>query len=367
MDQIGVCYGGPSPEHDISLQTGQQICRVLHDAGRDVVGLYWTKTGEWYQVAPLLEASSFAQGPPAGAPRLHLQAELAGGFADDSRKHRPVPLDCVVNCCHGGPGENGTLQAAFDLAGIRYTGPSSAGAALGMDKLATAAVARAAGIAVNEQLATLDAQVGDPATGPFIVKPRRGGSSIGIEVVADVETARRLVDTAVHFADGAVVEPYLEGWTDLNISVRTHPALELTPIEKPLRSSDRVYSYKDKYLSQAGHGLEHAPRELPAQVPARVSEVIEAAARRLAAPLMLRGISRLDFLWDGADRVLFNEVNTIPGAMSLYLWRAAGHTAADVCADLVAESRANPAVRWNTGGADGTALRAAGSIAAKLT
>ncbi len=237
-----------------------------------------------------------------------------------------------------------------------------------MDKLATAAVARAAGVPVNEQLASLDAHAGgESANGPFIVKPRRGGSSIGIEVVADLETARRLVETAVHFADGAVVEPYLEGWTDLNISVRTYPALELTPIEKPVRSSERVYSYKEKYLSQAGHGLEHAPRELPAQVPANVTAAIEAAARRLAAPLMLRGVARLDFLWDGDERVLFNEVNTIPGAMSLYLWHAADHTAAEICSDLVAEARATPAVRWNTGGADGTALRAAGSIAAKLT
>jgi D-alanine-D-alanine ligase len=363
MDQIGVCYGGPSPEHDISILTGLQVGRVLHDADRDVVGLYWTKSGDWYQVPALLEASAFAQGPPAGAARIHLQAELGGGFADDSRKHRPLPFEAVVNCCHGGPGENGTLQAAFDLAGIRYSGPSSAGAALGMDKLATAAVARSAGVAVNEHLATLE---GDSATGPFIVKPRRGGSSIGIEVVADLETARRLVDTAVHFAEGAVVEPYLEGWTDLNISVRTHPTLELSPIEKPLRSSDRVYSYKEKYLSQPGHGLEHAPRELPAHVPPTVSAAIEAAAHRLVSPLMLRGVARLDFLWDGAERVLFNEVNTIPGAMSLYLWRAADRPAAQVCSDLVAESRANPSVRWNTRGADGAALRAAGSIAAKL-
>ena len=198
----------------------------------------------------------------------------------------------------------------------------------------------------------------ETVAGPFIVKPRRGGSSIGIEVVADLETARRLIDTAVHFAEGAVVEPYLDGWTDLNISVRTHPTLELTPVEKPLRSSERVYSYKEKYLSQSGHGLEHAARELPAQVPASVTAAIEESARRLADPLMLRGISRLDFLWNGDDRVLFNEVNTIPGAMSLYLWRAAGHSAADVGTALVAEARANPAVRWNVGGADGLALRA---------
>jgi D-alanine-D-alanine ligase len=232
-----------------------------------------------------------------------------------------------------------------------------------MDKLATAAVARSSGVAVNQQVTSQD----DAApTGAMIVKPRRGGSSIGVEVATEITTARRLVGSSVHYEDGAVIEPYLEGWTDLNISARTYPEFELSPIEMPLRSDERLYSYRDKYLSQDGHGLEHAPRELPANVPASIAMQIEDAARALAEPLLLRGIARLDFLWDGKDRLLFNEVNTIPGAMSLYLWRAGGRTVEEVCDDLVAEARSAVAVRWNVSGADGTALRAAGSIAAKL-
>ena len=79
----------------------------------------------------------------------------------------------------------------------------------------------------------------------------------------------------------------------------------------------------------------------------------------------MRGVARLDFLWDGDERVLFNEMNTIPGAMSLYLWQAGGHTSAEICADLIAEARGGQC-RWNVTGADGTALQSAGAIAAKL-
>src|SRR5262249_28043950 len=163
----------------------------------------------------------------------------------------------------------------------------------------------------------------------FIVKPRRGGSSIGIEVVDDLTTAQRLASTSAHFADGAVIEPYLDGWVDLNISARSNPALQLSPIEKPVRGGTRVYSYQEKYLSSGGPGLEHAPRELPADIPAAVASTITEAALELAEPLLVRGVARLDFLWDGNDRVLFNEINTIPGAMSLYLWQAGGHKYAE--------------------------------------
>jgi D-alanine-D-alanine ligase len=364
MDQIGVCYGGPSPEHDISILTGLQVARVLHDAGHDVVGLYWTKTGDWLLVPALLEASDFVQGkPPKSSPTL-LQTGLEGGFIEDSRKRKRIDVGAVVNCCHGGPGENGTLQASLDLCGIAYTGPSAAGAALGMDKLATNAVARAAGVEVNRQFVV--GAVDDTATGPFIVKPRRGGSSIGIEVVDDVTTAQRLATTSAHFADGAVIEPYLDGWIDLNISARSHPSLELSPIEKPVRGETRVYSYQEKYLSSGGPGLEHAPRELPADIPSAIATAITDAAHALAEPLLVRGVARLDFLWDGNDRVLFNEINTIPGAMSLYLWQAGGHKYAEICEDLIAEARAQGSVRWNVTGADGSALRSAGQIAAKL-
>lgn len=372
MPQVLVCFGGPSPEHDISILTGLQAARLLADSGQDVAGLHWTKAGAFQLVPAVLEASDFLQPEVKGATPVRLLAGADGGFVEEGRRGKlgkPVEVGVLLNCCHGGPGEDGTLQAVLDVTGIRHAGPSAIGAALGMDKLAATALARRLGVPVNDQQSLTTAAFEHP--GPFVVKPRWGGSSIGIEVVGDLDTARQLAQSSVHLKRGAVIEPYLvdaDGapWRDLNVAVRVHPDLEISPIERPLREGAGIYDYKAKYIAESGSGLEHAPRELPASVPAPVADTIDDAVRALVPVLDVRGIARFDFLWDGGERVLFNEVNTIPGALSLYLWAAAGHDRAVVVSDLVREAQQPAPARWTSAGADGLALRSAGEIAAKL-
>jgi D-alanine-D-alanine ligase len=372
MPQVLVCFGGPSPEHDISILTGLQAARLLADAGHDVAGLYWSKAGAWQQVPAVLEASDFLAPEVPRAVPLKLLAGAGGGFVEEGKRGklgRPVEVDVVLNCCHGGPGEDGTLQSVLDVTGIRHAGPSAVGAALGMDKLAATALARGVGVAVNDQQELTTATFEHP--GPWVVKPRWGGSSIGIEVVDDLDTARQLGRSSVHLKAGAVIEPYLRDgagnpWVDLNVAARVHPTLEVSPIERPLREGTGIYDYKAKYIAEQGTGLEHAPRELPAAVPATVAEAIDRAVRTLVPVLDVRGVARFDFLWDGGEQVIFNEVNTIPGALSLYLWAAAGHERAAVVQALVEEARRPAPPRWTSTGADGLALRSAGEIAAKL-
>src|SRR5205823_12326401 len=130
-------------------------------------------TGEFFVVDTDREAIDFADGVPKKSRPVTL------GSSGFEGKRAPTP-SVVVNCCHGGPGEDGTLQAALDLAGIPYTGPTAAGAGLGMDKLAFGAVVTAYGLrSLPRQLVTADGD--EPFEGPYIVKPRFGGSSIGIE------------------------------------------------------------------------------------------------------------------------------------------------------------------------------------------
>ena len=271
----------------------------------------------------------------------------------------------LLNCCHGGPGEDGSLQAAFDLAGLRYTGPSATGAALGMDKLAFGGVVRAAGLpALPRELLTEDTAAPD-LRGPYIVKPRYGGSSIGIHVAQDHETARALVRTQPALRGGAVLEPYRADAADLNISVRTYPALQVSAVERPLRGAQggAIYSYADKYLG--GEGLSSARRELPAQLPEGVERRIREAALVVARLTELRGVARIDFLWAG-DELWVNEINTIPGALAKYFWEHAGVPFARLLGDMLAEAAASPTRRFDASGADGAALRAARSIADKL-
>jgi D-alanine-D-alanine ligase len=365
-----VIFGGPSPEHDISILSGLQSARALVAAGQEPWAIYWAKTGEFHLVPALLEARDYLTGVPPKAQRLELSAGPGGGFVAAGgglfKKATSLEVSAVVIACHGGPGEDGTLQAALDLAGVRYTGPSAAGAALGMDKLAFGAVMAANGVAALPRHA-LTAGAGEPEfSGPYIVKPRFGGSSIGIEITDDLDTARALARTSPHFRDGAVIEPYLADAADLNVALRTWPELRLSGIEKPLRraAAGAIYSYADKYLG-GGEGLSGAPRELPADLPGDVSDRVLDLARRVAPLVLVRGAPRIDFLWRG-DEIWVNEINTIPGSMGFYFWAAEGVSAVTVLSDLLAEATAAPTRRFMAEGADGTALRSAGSIAGKL-
>ena len=150
------------------------------------------------------------------------------------------------------------------------------------------------------------------------------------------------------------------------MSARSYPRPELSLIEKPLRSGDTILSFDDKYLAGEG-GLDGASRELPAEIPDAVAEELRDSARRVMSALGVRGIARLDYLWDGRDRIYFNEINTIPGTMSLYLWTASGYTREQIVDDLIVEARTSVTARWHSTGADGRALRSAGTIASKLS
>jgi D-alanine-D-alanine ligase len=355
-----VVFGGPAPEHDISILTGLQAARALSRIAPRTVGLYWAKTGRFYDVDPSLEAVDFAEGVPRKAKEVSLAA--TGGFL---RGKKAMPIDVVVNCCHGGPGEDGTLQGALDLAGLPYTGPTPGCAYLAMDKLAFAGLVEAAGMPSLPRVAVTAATDSVPFDGPIVVKPRSGGSSLGIEVVEDLATAKALVATAPLLADGAVAEPFLRGGRDLNVAVRTYPSLELSAIERPERSGDTgIYSYAQKYLGSAG-GLISSPREVPAQITAETADGIRSLARRVAGLIGVRGIARIDFL-EHEGRVWVNEVNTIPGSLSVYLWVDPHLGWERLLGDMIAEALRDGPRPFSTAGADGTALRSAASVAAKL-
>jgi D-alanine-D-alanine ligase len=360
----GVLFGGPTPEHDISILTGLQALRELARRG-DTLGIYWTKTGSFFSVPSDVEAESFLDGLPRGSSELSLRLGDQGGFYSTGRRERRMEIDAVVLATHGGPGEDGTLQGALDLAGVSYSGPTMAGAALGMDKWAFGALMLSAGLPTLARAMLSGDTTSLPFEGPYILKPRFGGSSIGIDVVADLDTAMARLRSNVHFARGCVVEPFRQDLTDVQIAVRTYPTLCLSAIEKPIRRSDaaEILDYRDKYVG--GEGMVSAPRELPANLAPGQREAVESYTRAICEVASVRGVARVDFLAN--DHELFvNEVNTIPGSLSKHLFVSPPLAFAQLLSDLLAEAVERPAHLYSADGADGLVLRSAGSIAAKL-
>lgn len=371
MPDVGVIFGGPSPEHDVSVLTGLQASRELsRSSDHSVRAIYWTKTGDWFEVDPGLEGRDFIQGPPKSADALQFVVGPGGGFSTVGRRGRSqgLNIEAVLVCCHGGPGEDGSLQAALDLAHIPHAGPSVAGAALGMDKLAFGSVVSNAGLPTLPRVLLEDVTEELDFPGPYIVKPRFGGSSIGIEVVEDLGTARALLNASVHLSRGAVLEPYRADLWDLQIAVRTYPELQVSAIERPMReltpnSRSEILSYRDKY--SGGEGMVSAPRQVPADIADTVAAQIDAFARRLAVLCRVRGIARVDFLSDGVG-LWVNELNTIPGSLAKYLWIHPNIPFPKLLNDLIEESMAIQPLEMSTAGADGTILDTSGSIASKL-
>ena len=364
---VGVVFGGPSPEHDISILTGLQAARTLSDDGVDVHCLYWSKSCAWRRVPVTAEAADFLEPEVDGS--VPVVFELPEGFAERPRRRTtPIDLRTVLNCCHGGPGEDGTLAALLMMAGIRVTGPRPGAAALAMDKLAAAAVAESVGVPTIKTV--LWSPVRDLARGlpdrPWVVKPRWGGSSIDVEAgVDDTATVDALAGRGVGRA-GVLVQPYLKGWTDLNVAVRTHPRVECSEVERPILGDAAILGYKEKYLTGGG-GMESAVRELPADIPATVRDEILGHAVVLTEVMDLTGAPRFDFLWDGDSQVAFCEVNPIPGAWGNYLWRESGLERVELYKLLLAEADLSAASlhQWIPS-SDGRALRIASTIAAKL-
>lgn len=382
MSSPSVVFGGPSWEHDVSILTGLQALRVLARSGAEPIGLYWSELNGWFRVPADLEASAFLEGVPREGRPLSL--ELGGaepGFYESrslGRRSR-LEISAAVICCHGGPGEDGRLQGMLDLAGIAYTGPSSACAALTMDKLAFGGVVETAKLPALPRVFWSLSATEPPFEGPYIVKPRFGGSSIGIEVVQDADTARDLVKVSPYLSRGAILEQYRPGLEDLYIAIRTYPEMQLSLIERPRpRSNDattsrdmQIYGYKQKYLEQ--QGAESKVSEIPARLPDETEKTLRIMADEITCLTRLTGAARLDFLWDGSQ-LWVNELNSIPGALAFRLWAESGVSHEHLLSDMLAEAAATSSSLRDIDPPDRFAsdrkaqtLQSAGKIASKLT
>jgi D-alanine-D-alanine ligase len=352
MPGAAVIFGGPSLEHDVSVLTGLQAAHALSRGGQEPIALYWTESGEWFRVSASLEAPDFLDGVPARAEPVSL--ELGGrepGFyeARSFGRRGRIELSAAVICCHGGPGEDGRLQGMLDLAGVAYTGPGAACAALTMDKLAFGGMCESAGLPVLPRVTWSHSSPEPSFPGPYIVKPRFGGSSIGVELVADLQTARDLAQNSAYLRRGAVLEQYRQGAEDIYIAIRTHPDLQFSLVERPRPRADgvgdpQIYGYRQKYLEQQA-AAENTASEIPARLPDDVSKSARVMAEEIAHLTRLTGAARLDFLRDGSQ-LWVNELNSIPGALAFRLWSESGVSHQQLLSDMLAEATApRPTIR----------------------
>ncbi len=340
---IGVFFGGRSVEHEVSVISALQAIEHIDKNKYEVLPIYITKKGLWYTGEALLTTANYKDikqltnqcdellvSPSSGSFDV---VQVKTGFLKKNIVHS---VDIAFPILHGTYGEDGSLQGLLEMTGIPYIGCNVLASGSGMDKIVTKMVLNDANLPVldfewfyksdwlkdNEAIKKrIETKLGYPV----IVKPADTGSSVGISKVKDVEELQDAIDNAVQYSQRIIVETMVTDLLEINCAVLgSHDEAETSPCEEPLRSGD-ILSFKDKYVSSNTKGMSGAKRILPAQIPDELTAEIKQLALDTFKAIDCAGVVRIDFLVDKAsNKVYVNELNTIPGSLSFYLWQEKG-------------------------------------------
>ena len=308
---LAVFFGGHSNEHEISVITGMLVVNLLREE-YFVLPVYLPRGGGMAIGKNLRSVEDFQEGHKQKLTPVFLR----GRELVNAKGKALAKIDCALNCCHGGFGEDGTLSALLKWNGIKSASPETPISAVFMDKALTKIavtglhIPAAKSICVHER----DKATELPFPFPVIVKPAKLGSSIGIAVAKDGHELQRALALAFRLDDTALVEEYFENKRDLNCAVRSKGAgFEVSEVEEVFSKSE-ILSFSEKY-----EGTGARTSKIPADIPKETSERVKEYTRRIAEQFGLRGVVRADFLLVGGD-VYFNELNTVPGSLACYLF-----------------------------------------------
>ena len=315
--KIVVLAGGLSTERDVSFKTGEMVTKALRENGHQVILLdvfmgYSDKEEDLTGIFDRAEAVSVKVAAiPETAPDLEKVKAQRKDQSDNFFGPNVIELcrmaDIVFMALHGENGENGKIQAAFDLFGIRYTGTGYLGSALAMNKGMAKQLFLENGIPTPRGTSL---KRGEDAAKietcgihfPCVVKPCSGGSSIGVSIVHDKAEYEQALKEAFRWENELVIEEYVKG-REFSVGVidfQALPIIEIAPVQG-------FYDYKNKY--KAGSAVETCPAELSEAV----TEKMQHYAEQVAEVLGLNTYSRTDFLLDAEDHIFCLEANTLPG------------------------------------------------------
>lgn len=384
--RVGVAFGGRSVEHDVSIITGLQALEVLGERHRPVP-IYIARSGRWYTGDALRDLSLYerdAEEPDAEEIHfdLHRGRLLREGSGGSLLRRRggpePVELDVVVLATHGTQGEDGCLGGALELARLPYVGPPVGAAAAAMDKVTTKAVLAQVGLPALEHLAlrreqweqdrgALAAHVQKRFAFPLYVKPASLGSSVGVSRCDSESELLDALELVFELDRVSLVEPAVEGGIEVNCAVIGRPGVEprASVCEQPV-AGEGFLSFEDKYMRGGkGEGMKGAQRLIPAPIDEALTERIQDLAKRTFTAFACAGVTRVDFLLDAERNVYVNELNTIPGSFSFYLWEPAGLPFAELMDELIELALADHREKLRTTTVFGSNLLAQRSAGAK--
>ena len=341
--RVGLFFGGKSVEHEVSVISAIQAFNAFDRDKYDVIPVYITKNNELYTgeaagkieeycgIPALIKKSTRVIIINEGS-KIKLVCYPMKKFGDSTI----AEIDVAFPVVHGTNVEDGALQGYFQTLNIPYVGCDVLSSAVGMDKYVMKAVLKDNGIPVldcvtvtasefarnaDEVVDNIKEKIGFPA----IVKPINLGSSVGIRIGRDIEGLKEALDYAFGFSSRVLVERAIQELREINCSVCGDiDSAEASECEEPI-GSDEILSFDDKYTggskSSKSSGMASLKRKIPADITEELRNEIRETAVKAFKCLGCSGVSRIDFMIDTAENKLYlNEINTIPGSLSFYLW-----------------------------------------------
>jgi len=328
LNKLNVCilFGGVSPEHEVSLRSAESVLNHLDTEKYNVFPVGITKDGKWM----LFGSTDYAQLPSGQWCQHENNREVAispvrgqGLISIHNGQCETIRIDVVFPVLHGENGEDGSLQGLMQLGGIPCVGPGVAASAVSMDKSLTklvmdrAQIPQAAWIGVQKNRLTdhmeeiLD-HIEKTFAYPVFVKPAGTGSSVGVSKAADRRQLVSALQCASVYDETILVEEFIRG-AEVEVAVMGNEN-PIASVCGEIDSGAEFYDYEAKYVTDTS----------VAYIPARISESVAEQVRDYAVKAYMalgcRGLSRVDFFVTDDERVIFNEINTLPGFTSISMY-----------------------------------------------
>lgn len=344
---VAVFFGGRSVEHEISVISALQAINAFDKEKYNIIPVYISKKGKWFTGDSLLDLRNYKN--LDNIEKLSTEVYMRPEFGDynlykaeNSFIGRKTPvvaeLHVALPVLHGTNGEDGVFEGLLETIGIPFAGCNTLSSANGMDKITMKMILRECGVPVVDYVWFTDKEwignrdsiinrVESKLSYPVIVKPANLGSSVGIGKASNREELIEKIDNAEKFSQRIIVEHMIEQLKEINCSVLGDADDHQSSVcEEPIKTGDFL-SYEDKYMggSKTTAGMQASDKRIPADLPTEISEEIRRIAGETFRVLSCHGVSRIDVMIDEKDNSIYvNEINTIPGSLSFYLWEATG-------------------------------------------
>ena len=344
--RVGVLFGGKTTEHEVSIITAVQAMGYLDEDKYEVIPMYLTKDNEMYTGEPLKEMDIYKE--PELLKRYCKNVVCYGNNGVLLLQNKGLfkkivkEVDIVIPAVHGYNMEDGNIQGMLETFGVPYTGSDIYGCTVGQDKVFQKQILEAEKLPVPKYKWFYDSEYYEDENKiieevkklgfPVIVKPARQGSSIGIGAAKNEESLREAILDAIKYDEKILVEKMVDNMMELNCSVLGSNSYMQTSAIEQVMGCDEILSFNDKYIgsdsskgsskfSNGSKGMVSASRVIPAKISDDLKIKIEETSKSAFKALGASGVVRIDYLYDKkADKLYINELNSIPGSLSFYLW-----------------------------------------------